>query len=142
MRRAHGRLPAAGKASQERASRPASKDQMNAGNYTHRIAIQQNTPSVSASGAETPSWSTFAQRWAEIIPEDSTEFARARQMNSELSLMLRCPGFMAVTSSMRVVHSDGRVFDIAGIPRGKNGKSPALAEEITLDLIEGKRKES
>lgn len=114
---------------------------MTAGQRNHRVTIQQNTPSVSASGAETPSWSAFAQRWAEIIPESSREFFAARQLNAEVSLLLRCPGFAAVTTAMRVLHSDGRVFDIVGV-RGKNGKSPALAEEITLDLIEGKRKES
>jgi len=114
---------------------------MNAGHLTHRVTIQSNTPTVSASGAETPSWSTFASRWAEIIPETAREFYAARQLNAEVSLVLRCPGFMAVTTAMRVLHSDNRVFDIVGI-RPQDGKAPTNSAELLIDLVEGKRKES
>lgn len=114
---------------------------MTAGELTHRITIQQNTPTVSATGAQVPSWSTFAQRWASIVPETAREFFAARQTNAEVSLVLKCPGFMAVTPSMRVLHSDGRVFDIVGI-RPTDGKAPANSAALLIDLIEGKRKES
>lgn len=114
---------------------------MTVGQRKHYVTIQQNTPTVSASGADTPSWSTFANRWASIVPETAREFFAARQLNAEVSLVLNCQGFAAITTSMRVLHSDGRVFDIVGI-RPVDGKAPVNSAELFLDLIEGKRKES
>mgnify|MGYP001606925197 CR=1 FL=1 len=114
---------------------------MKRGSLKQYVTVQQNTPPIATSGEQTDSWCTFATRFAEFLPERAREFVAARQINAEVQYVARIDGYAAITNTMRVLHSDGRVFDIAGI-RPEDSKSPANSRSLLLDLIEGKRKES
>lgn len=88
----------------------------------HYIDVQQPTESQSASGAITTTWDTFIERSADIETAGGREFYRAQQINAELTHLVRCGGFAAVTTKMRVAVSDGRIFEIlaAWSPDGKS----------------------
>jgi SPP1 family predicted phage head-tail adaptor len=95
------------------------------------IAIQNPTEAQSASGAITTTWNTFAERSAWIETAGGREFYRAQQINAELTHLVKCGGFAAVTTKMRVAVSGGRVFEILAA-WSADGKALANAPEIHL----------
>ncbi len=93
-----------------------------AGKLRHSVTIQQATEAASAYGEQTPTWSTYATRWAGVEPLSGTEFfaSDARQGRRAVRFWLRNDG-LAVVPKMRISH-DGRTFDIdAVIPPEKPG---------------------
>lgn len=97
---------------------------------TERITIEAPTETKSATGAKVETWSTFAERWAEVIPQNSQRFERLRVDHDGVTAMYRIRGRLAVTPKMRVVHL-GRTFAIDGMECEGN-RPPESAELITL----------
>ncbi len=116
-----------------------------AGEYPHRVTIQSATETTSTSGAVTADWGTpitVGQRWASIEDSGGREVYRARGINPEVDAIIKLNGgHLAVTNKMRVLHSDGRKWDISVVST-PDGKSPANSSEIVLECIRGLRQGS
>lgn len=108
---------------------------MQAGDYPHRIVIEQPTESRSASGAQSFTWATFTSRWARFVPKGSREYIAAQAAVTELEWLIECPGFSAITTKMRVNFSS-RFMDILAA-WSPDGKAPANASTIFLACKEG-----
>lgn len=92
---------------------------MAAGKYRDRITIQQPARSENASGEIEKTWTTYAERWAEVNAVSASESTTDRQTVSETrySVTLRAdPLTRAITSQMRLLHS-GQVLQIGGVQR-------------------------
>lgn len=81
---------------------------MSAGRYRHRITIERNTPTTSAAGQRKASWSTFATRWAEVIPAggSETEETDSHQLRASVTHRIRLRSdskTRAIVPEMRVV---------------------------------------
>ncbi len=87
---------------------------MRAGKLRHQITIQQNTPARNGKGEEIDSWSTFATRYAAVIPLTGRELFNAQQRHAEAELRMELRYFSGVTTKMRVSW-DSRLFDILHI---------------------------
>lgn len=98
--------------------------------FRHRVEIQQNTPTRSASGAEVASWSRFRLLNAAIKHRGAREFFRYFQVMAELQILVVIRGPWAITEKMRVVFGI-RTYDILGIETA-DGKPPELSREIHL----------
>lgn len=108
---------------------------MQAGNYPHRIVIEQPTETQSASGAQSFTWATFVSRWARFIPKGSREFVAAQASMTETEWLVECPGYAAVTTKMRINFSS-RYMDILGV-WSPDGKAPANAAVLHIACKEG-----
>lgn len=98
---------------------------MRAGQLRHRIVIQSVTETRDSFGQPQPSWSTFAERYAEILPQSGREYLAARTITPELTHLVRLRGVTGVTPKMRVLLGT-RVLDIlAAVP----------VEERTRELL-------
>lgn len=118
---------------------------MDAGQYPHRITIQAATETRGASGQAVLSWAsptTVGARWASVEFTGSSTRLRNLQINPEAELVIAlASGRLAVTTKHRVLHSDGRVFDIVGIET-LDGKAPANSDQIVLQVKAGIRQGS
>lgn len=90
-----------------------------AGAYRHRITIQQATETRDTFGEAVPTWGTYAERYAEILPQSGREFIGARQLTPELSHLIRLRTVAGVTPKMRAVLGS-RVFDILAVLDDEN----------------------
>lgn len=113
---------------------------MQPGHYRHRITIESASESRTTLGGQSLTWSTFASRWARIIPSGGREYMVAAQAGTRLEAVFECSGYAAVTTGMRVVF-DSRYFSIVGV-RGLDGKSPSKAAWIQIECVEGPHKAS
>lgn len=111
---------------------------MQAGNYPHRIVIEQPTESRTSLGGQSLTWSTFVSRWARFVPKSAKEYVVASQAGNAIDWIIECAGFAAVTNKMRVSF-DSRYFDIESV-YGVDGKSPDKAAVIRLQVREGPNK--
>lgn len=113
---------------------------MQAGDYPLRIDIEQPTETRTTLGGQSLSWSTFVSRWARFIPRSAREYVTAAQAGNSIDWIIECPGYAAITNSMRVSF-DSRYFDIHAV-YGTDGKSAANAAVIRLEVREGPTKAS
>lgn len=89
---------------------------MRAGQLRHRLVIQQATETRDNFGQAQPSWTTFAERYAEVLPQSGREFLAARTLTPELTHLVRLRGVAGITPKMRVLLGT-RVLDIlAAVP--------------------------
>lgn len=115
------------------------------GEFKHRVTIQAATETTTSSGAVVQDWGTpvtVGTRWAKIESDGGRETYRARGINPEVDAMIRLRGgHLAVTQKHRVLHSDGRKWDITVVDTA-DGKDPANSEEIILTCVRGLRQGS
>lgn len=106
---------------------------MRSGLLRHKITIQRGTETQNSFNEPIVSWSTFAQRYAELLPQTGREFIAARQIVPELQHLIRLRWLAGVTPKMRVT-MDGRVFDIlAGIDLdGRNTELHLACRELVV----------
>ena len=81
------------------------------GDLRHRIDFQERNETKGAQGGITPSWTTVASRWAEIIPLTGKELVDAQQIKSTISHMVRLRYFPLLTTKLRILFKT-RVFGI------------------------------
>jgi len=116
-----------------------------AGDFRHRVTIQAATETTTTSGAVVQDWNTpvlIGARWAHIEASGGRETYRARGINPEVDSVIRLRGgHLAVTQKHRVLHSDGRKWDITVVDT-TDGKAPADSEEIVLTCVRGLRQGS
>lgn len=116
-----------------------------AGDFRHRVTIQAATETTTTSGAVVQDWGTpvtIGSRWAHIEASGGRETFRARGINPEVDAVIRLRGgHLAVTQKHRVLHSDGRKWDIT-IVDTSDGKDPANSDEIVLTCVRGLRQGS
>lgn len=84
---------------------------MRAGQLRHRVTIQTASEAQDSFGQPQPTWTTFAERFAEILPQSGREFVAARTVTPELTHLVRLRGVAGVTPKMRLLFGT-RVFDI------------------------------
>lgn len=108
---------------------------MQAGQYPHRVTIETPTESRTATGGQSFTWATFAQRWGRMVPKSAREFMAAQQAFTEMQWMWEIRGRLALTTKMRIVF-DGRYFNILGV-QSPDGKSPANADILQVICQEG-----
>jgi SPP1 family predicted phage head-tail adaptor len=60
-----------------------------AGTLRQRITIQSATTAADASGQLTETWSTYATRWAEVLPTAGGEQQRGMQRRAEVTHVLK-----------------------------------------------------
>jgi SPP1 family predicted phage head-tail adaptor len=112
--------------------------------FTHLVRIESAPEVRSASGASRYDWDNAAvvgERRAKIEIGDGREVYRARQIMPEVEAVITIRGRLNVSPRMRVVHADGRKWDIVGVET-TDGKSPIHAEAIRLNCIQGVRQGS
>ena len=85
-----------------------------AGQLRHRVAIQANTPTRSATGAEVPGWTLVADRWAAVLPQAGREFYAAKQIHADVTHLITIRGPLDVRPEMRI-QMNGRLFDILSV---------------------------
>lgn len=103
---------------------------MRAGQLKHSVTIEQATEAISAGGAVSRTWSTFAAVRAAIEPRTGREYSAMFQQFADLSVMFTVRGGIDINEKMRIVH-DGRYFDILSI-EGVDGKTPQNASELRI----------
>ncbi len=106
-----------------------------AGKFTHRITIEENTPTRGTTGAVVNSWGVFATVWGYRRGGSSRELNRARVANPQLEAQWVIRGPLAVTTAMRVIQGSMQ-FEILGIET-EDGKEPAYSCEIVLNCRAG-----
>lgn len=85
-----------------------------AGEFRHRVTIQQNTATRGTYGGKSDSWGTHSVCWAKIVSMAGRERQGGGQVNSETThdVWVRFNRDKArITSAMRVLFGS-RVFDI------------------------------
>ncbi len=75
---------------------------MKAGRLRHRAKIQQVTETTNSHGDTIQAWADFATIDAEIVPQESREFFRAKQVQADITHLLRTRYVPGVTPEMRV----------------------------------------
>lgn len=103
---------------------------MRAGQLRHRITIEEVTETQSSTGEVQESWSTFAERWAEMIGISGDERFAGEQFHGEVDHAFRIRHLDGVTTKMRINY-DSRIFDIKARfdPTGKAEELMMLTEE-------------
>ena len=87
---------------------------MRAGRLRERIVIERPTAgNPTASGERPDTWSTFATRWAEVVPSGGREFVAAQQVRAEMSHLLRLRYLSGVTTAMRVKLGNRYLYIVA-----------------------------
>jgi SPP1 family predicted phage head-tail adaptor len=87
---------------------------LQSGQLRHRVSIEVNTPTRSATGAEVPGWTLLADRWAAVLPQAGREFYAAKQLHAEVTHLITIRGPLAVQPEMRI-RMGGRLFDILSV---------------------------
>jgi len=82
-----------------------------AGTLRHRIVIERGTELQNTFGEPITTWSTFAERYAAILPQSGREFIGAQQVVPELTHLVRLRHVAGLTSKMRI-RFGSRLFDI------------------------------
>ncbi|NQT41291.1 MAG: phage head closure protein [Planctomycetes bacterium] len=87
-----------------------------AGRLRHNIVIQQPTEGATGDyGERSTTWGTYYKTHAEIVPQTSREFERARMLQETMTHLVRIRYTSGVTAAMRVLH-DGRYLYLTGPP--------------------------
>jgi SPP1 family predicted phage head-tail adaptor len=104
---------------------------MHAGTLRHRITIQQATEAQNSFNEPIATWATFAQRYAELLPQSGREFIAARQVVPELQHLVNLRWMAGVTPKMRV-QLGSRVFDILAVLdlEGRNRELQLACREL------------
>lgn len=84
------------------------------GALRHRIAVEENQPVRTSTGAFAPNWVQVAERWAAISPQSGREFVAAKQVHAELTHIITVRGPLDVRPDMRL-RLGSRVFDIIAV---------------------------
>lgn len=92
---------------------------MQAGRLRHKLTIERNVTSTSATGHPTASWQTLLTEWGSIDPVRGSERLAFAALASEVEFVVKIrysTASAAVTAADRVV-SDGRTYSIkAALP--------------------------
>ena len=82
--------------------------------FSHRIIVEQNTPTRTSAGGVTDVWTTFATKWAKPVFRHGREMAAALQIvpTADAVWTVRAP--CAATPKMRVKFGN-RLFDIVAV---------------------------
>lgn len=94
---------------------------MRTGDLRHRVTLQANTRTRSASGVITDSWSDVATVWAKIENTTAREMFAGAAVNAEASHTITIRWLAGVNAEMRVAYVDQknggntRYFDIRGV---------------------------
>ena len=104
---------------------------MRAGQLRYRITIQQATEAQDSFNQPIATWSTFAQRYAELLPQSGREFIAARQIVPELQHLVNLRWLAGVTPKMRVTLG-ARTFDILAVLdlEGRNRELQLACREL------------
>ncbi len=104
---------------------------MEAGALRHKVIIQQPTETTNSLGEITPSWTTFATVWAEILPLSGKEYWSSKQVNSEVTGKIRIRYKSGITPKMRVKYGT-RIFNIEAVMNylERNIESILLVSEV------------
>lgn len=81
------------------------------GNYRHRIALQQNTPTQAPDGSRVDTWTTVATVWGQLLESRGREYLAAQEAHSELMGKIRIRYRSDVKPEWRALYA-GRTFDI------------------------------
>lgn len=87
------------------------------GKLRHKIAIQQLSESTDSPGGLVDTWTTLAERMAEIVPMVGREAFNGQQEQSMLNVKFRLrydSTLSVVTPKMQVIY-DSRTFDIVSV---------------------------
>lgn len=84
------------------------------GDLRHRIDFQERNEPKGAQGGITPSWTTVASRWAEIVPLAGKELIQAQQIKATISHLIRLRYYPDLTAKLRIVFKE-RVFGIENV---------------------------
>lgn len=87
---------------------------MRPGALRHYITIEQKTVTRDAYGAETVTWATFAQPWADIRPLNGQELIAAQAVQSEITGKIIIRYIAGVVPSMRISYQ-GKHYDIKAV---------------------------
>jgi len=89
---------------------------MKAGELTHRIEIQAIGTTRGAAGEVVDTWSTETNGtvWASIKPGSGREFFNAKQINAELTHIIKMRYYSGLTPAKRILFGT-RIFNIEDI---------------------------
>lgn len=87
---------------------------MRAGALDRRIIIQQASESRTATGAATPSWSTFATVWASYEPTAGSERYASMQKEAKVNAVFTIRYLAGVIPKMRISYN-GLLWDILDV---------------------------
>jgi len=82
-----------------------------AGQFRHRVSVQQLAGGQDETGQEEAGWAEIAQRWASIEPLSGREFFQGKQLEAEVTVRIRMRYLRGLTPKMRVVYG-ARAFDV------------------------------
>jgi SPP1 family predicted phage head-tail adaptor len=88
---------------------------MQAGQLRHPVTIQELTTSLNDYGETVEAWSDWENVFAEIKPQSSREFQRAKQLQADATHVLKIRYLPGVTSGMRVKFGD-RILNLMQPP--------------------------
>ena len=83
---------------------------MKAGRLRHFVTLQQRSEVRDAVGGTAPSWSSFADVWAEVKPVSAREILAGKVL-AEVSHQVTIRFLVGVKPSFRLIH-DGRVLEV------------------------------
>lgn len=102
-----------------------------AGTLRERITIQQVTMAQSASGAQTPTWATFATRWAQVMESRGREAFDLAQTEASQVVVFICRYVPNLTEQMRISY-DSKTYRINSVVdlarRGRKHEITATVE--------------
>lgn len=84
---------------------------MEAGALRNRITIQEKSITRDTYGAETITWVTFCESWANIVPLSGREFMEGRQIQAELDTRIEMRYRNGIKAEMRVLWGS-HIYDI------------------------------
>ena len=87
---------------------------MRAGQRDQRIIIESNAPTRNSVGDHTDVWTTYTRAWAKIVTGTGEEFIRAKEVNAELSHLIKTRFISGVTAGMRINHN-GKFYNILAV---------------------------
>ena len=84
------------------------------GDLRHRLALQSNTPTISAGGSQTDSYATYATVWGSLRPIRGQELINAQQISAEVTSKATIRYNSAVIPTDRIVF-ESRTLEIVDI---------------------------
>lgn len=102
------------------------------GTFNRRITIEQLAGTLDGNGQEVQTWTTFASRWASMLPLSAREMFAQQQFQGRAYCKFRMWYTAGVTPKMRV-KLDTRVFDIQSAVDPDNNL--AVLEIVALERV-------
>jgi SPP1 family predicted phage head-tail adaptor len=99
------------------------------GRLRHRVSVQRPTEAPDSYGEPVQTWTTVAERWAEIDAPTGREFVRAQQVFAEVTHVIRMRYLTGVKAKWRGLFG-GRVFEF-GPPLNPGEQGHTTLMEIT-----------